>query len=298
MPYAHRMVAIITVVVALATSLLTLAIAIASGQIFSGHGWLVPYLVVASIVFYVLALVLAIAHWMRKTKEKDKATVSDQQTQTVRQEANPQQNVYIGADVLTRDSGDRKESLPSTSTATEPKTNFQFVETRAIRAHAGLGDSRIYESPQGLGDFQVSVVCFRNDAIVGKPVRQPNLKAHIVYKNKNGQEITDVPRGVWLDHYGESILFETGKRRCLILFLLSKQGTVMKVWNDSYRTSQSWMSGGPSFRIRTEAMSENVASVEVNLLGREVCFLQAVFDVKPHDSDGLPSLSLKFISGE
>jgi hypothetical protein len=285
MPYAHRMVPIISVIAALATSSLTLAIAIASGRIFSGYAWLVPYLFATCIVLYVLAIVLAIAHWMRS---RDKPTGSnEQQIQSVKQEANPQ--IYIGAELLPRDSGGPKESPPTP----EPKLNFQFVESRAVHAHKGLEDERIYESPQGLGDFRVSVVCFRNEAVVGKTLHQPYIKAHIVYRDKKNQEITDVPRGVWLDHYGESILFETGKKRCLIVFLLSKQGTLMKPWNESYRTSHSWMSGGPSFRIRTEHLSGDVASVEVNLLGRDACFLQAIFDVATSPRGELPNLVLR-----
>jgi len=287
------MVALITVIVALATSTLALAIAIASGQIFSGYGWLVPYLVVACIGLYVLALALAIANWIQKRRGKDKPITSSQQpTQSINQEANPQQNVYIGTDLLPRESDRQKESLATP----EPKPNIQFVESKTIRAHAGLEDRQIYESPQGLGDFQVSVVCFRNEAVVGKAVQQPHLTAHIIYKNKDGEEIADAPRGVWIGHYGESVHFETGKKRCLIVFLLSKQSTLMKPWNESYRTSRTWMSGRPSFRIQIEGIRGDVASVEVNLLGRDVCFLRAIFDIEPRDRGELPKLVPRSIS--
>jgi hypothetical protein len=67
----------------------------------------------------------------------------------------------------------------------------------------------------------------------------------------------------------------------------------MKPWNESYRTRQSWMSGRPSFRIRTEHLSGDVASVEVNLLGHDACFLQAIFDVETSPSDELPKLALR-----
>ena len=189
-----------------------------------------------------------------------------------------------------------KDSAPPPSPKEQPKRNFQFVGSRTVDAHAGEGDGQIYESPDGLGDFLVSIVCFRNDAIVGEAIQQPYLSAHIIYKDRLGQEITDVPRGVWLNHYGEAICFETGKKRCLIIMLLSKQSTLMKVVNESYTHSQSWMVGGPSFRIRQDRLSTDVASVEVNLLGEDTCFLRAVFDVTQNVSGGLPTLSLRSIS--
>ena len=185
---------------------------------------------------------------------------------------------------------------PAPEVPAAPKPNFQFVESRTISAHRGLQDEQFHESRQGLGDFQVSVVCFRNEAIVGKAVQEPSVKTHIIYKNKNGEEITDAPRGVWLGHYGDTISFEAGQKRCLVVFLLSKQNTVMKPWNESYRTSQSWMSSGrPSFRIQTDGISD-VASVEVTFLAGDVCLLRAVFDSETWINRELPKLVLRSIS--
>jgi hypothetical protein len=174
--------------------------------------------------------------------------------------------------------------------------NIHFVEAKSLCAHVGLGNV-IYESGQQLGDLRLSVVCFRNDAIVGNIVREPNIKAHIVYKDKNGAEITDVPRSVWLGQTGESTIFERGQRKCMIVLLLSNQGTLKKLWNESYTTAHSWMAGGPSFRIRDEAMSREVSSCEISLLTVKTCLLRAVFDVKQGEIGQLPNLVLNSISG-
>jgi hypothetical protein len=120
---------------------------------------------------------------------------------------------------------------------------------------------------------------------------------HIVYKDVSGKEIADSPRGVWLDHYGESIEFETAKKRSVIVFLLSNQDTLKKLWNESYYHSESWMSGGmPSFRIRYEGIPGKVASVEINLLTHNTCILQAVFKVEDREEGKLPELTLERIS--
>jgi hypothetical protein len=86
------MTPLITVILAGATSLLTLAIAIASERVFSGQGWLVPYLLGASVLLYLLAAILAFIHW-QKERHKEKAAVPSAPlpfNQVIKQEANPQ----------------------------------------------------------------------------------------------------------------------------------------------------------------------------------------------------------------
>ena len=179
------------------------------------------------------------------------------------------------------------------------RSNIAFIESTSVTAHAGEpSNSTIYESPQQLGDCQISVLRFRNEAIVGQTVEQPSLTCHIVYKDKNGKEIADVPRAVWLDHYGESVVFDTGKRRSIAVFLLSNQGTLKKLWNESYFTSTSWMSGGPSYRIRHDGIRGDIASVEISLLSDASCVLRATFNLEGREEGRLPDLRLASISGE
>jgi len=180
---------------------------------------------------------------------------------------------------------------------TSPQQNLRFVGAKAITAHAGTnGGAEIYESPQGLGDFQISILCFRNEAVVGQSIQEPHVNAHIVYKDKDGQEITDAPRGVWLEQYRDETIFEAGKKRCLVIFLLSSQDTLKKLWKETYTTETSWMAGGPLFRIRDEGISGDIASIEVSLLVDDACVLQAIFEVKPRQSGRLPELLLRSIT--
>ncbi len=195
---------------------------------------------------------------------------------------------------------DIKTIVPPPSPTTpqpKPKPNIHFIEPRSCMCHKGIPAGNIlYESPPGLGDFDVSVVCFRNDSIPGQSLPEPSIKAHIIYKDKNGNEITDAPRGVWLGLPGESTVFESGQKKCLVIFLLSSQGTLKRLWNESYTTRNSWMSGGPHFRIRDEGIPEEVASVEINLLSHSSCLLRASFEVKRPEVDKLPTLGLSSIS--
>jgi hypothetical protein len=178
----------------------------------------------------------------------------------------------------------------------KPRHNIEFIEAKSVQAHSGVKDGKIHESPQGLGEFHVGVVCFRNEPVVGKRVQEPTLKSHIIYKGKNGEEITDVPRGVWLGELGETTVFESGKKKCLIIFLLSNLDTFKKLWNEEYHSETSWMAGGPVFQIRDEGMRGDVTSVEVRLLDHNICTLQAVFEVGSRIGGGLPELILRSLS--
>ncbi len=192
---------------------------------------------------------------------------------------------------------------PTFGRATQPplksQYNINFVEATSTTSHLGEpSNSTMHESPQRLGDFQISVIRFRNDVVVGQKVEEPSLTCHIIYRDQDGKEITDVPRGVWLDHYGESVDFELGKKRSVVIFLLAKQGTVKKLWNESYFTSTSWMADGrPSFRIRDEGIRGETASVEISLLSGTSCVLQAIFDLEEREDGKLPTLKLKSTSG-
>ncbi len=187
-------------------------------------------------------------------------------------------------------------SAEGSAPSLKPKSNIKFVEAQPFEAHQGIKDNLLYKSPSGLGDFRLAVVCFRNDAIVGQAVAEPELKAHIIYRDPNGNEVTDSQTGVWLGQYGEVTAFTVGHKKCLVVFLLSRQGTLMKVWNETYTTSDSWMAGGPLFRIGQEGLSDDVASVSVSLLAEDTCLLRAEFDVEERRNHDLPQLVLRSIS--
>src|SRR5215469_1132615 len=176
--------------------------------------------------------------------------------QTVRREtlwvqttASPTINVNLGNSLLS-------QQAQPTPTVAKPKANLRFVETKSVQIHAGNGE--FFESPQGLGDYRVTVACFRNEAIVGETLKQPDVKAHIIFRDLAGTEFGDVSSGVWLQVYKDAAPFTVGTKRCVILFLLTNQGTLKRLWKEAYVTEHSWM-GGPSFRVRDEVIVARIA---------------------------------------
>ena len=111
------------------------------------------------------------------------------------------------------------------------------------------------------------VACFRNDAIAEQRVQQPIVKAHIIYKDVHGREITDVSNGVWLNECKGETTFTIGENRSLILFHFGRQGMLITPWKESYTHAQSWMNDGlPSLRIRDRAITGDIDRIEIRLL--------------------------------
>ena len=174
-----------------------------------------------------------------------------------------------------------------------PEHNIRFVEAKCLQAHHGQTDDQIYESPQALGDFQVSVVCL-NQPVLGPSVKQPRLTAHIIYKGKNGEDLPRCDQGrvagrIWGHH-----CFWIGQRKCLIVFLLTNQNTLKKLWNETYTTETSWMANGPLFRMGYEGIRGDITSITIDLLAHDTCVVRAVFEVKARREGELPMLVLQF----
>lgn len=106
----------------------------------------------------------------------------------------------------------------------EPQPNIKFVETRETDIYHS-DDTVFHETQRGLGDSKVTIVCFRNDGIEGQRVPGVDVRAHAIYRDADGQEITDMPSGVWLEEYKGHADFTPGIKRCLIVFFLTNQGT-------------------------------------------------------------------------
>lgn len=235
-------------------------------------------------------ILVAILFSRRGNKHSQPASSTVQQTANpvMTQTASPTINVNLG------------NSLPSqpaqqTQTIAKPQPNIRFVEAKSVQIHAG--DGTFFESPQGLGDYRVGVACFRNEAMVGRTLKQPSVKAHVIFKDSAGAQVSDISSGVWLDVYEDAAPFTVGTKRCVILFLLTNQGILKRLWKESYVTEHSWM-GGPSFRVRDEVIAARIADIEINLLedATGTCLVQANFSVEGYSDGELPALVLRQIS--
>ena len=92
------MATLITVVLAVATSSLTFAIAIMTKGLFPGHDWLLYVLFSLSAALYLLAIFLGVSNWRREQRKAEPPPtppaippVHQENKQTV-----TQQNVYLG----------------------------------------------------------------------------------------------------------------------------------------------------------------------------------------------------------
>jgi hypothetical protein len=83
------MTPLITVILAIATTLSVFAIAIAKGDLLKNSpDWLVPILIAASAALYVLAGILALIHW-KKERRSESVAITPPFSQVIKQEANP-----------------------------------------------------------------------------------------------------------------------------------------------------------------------------------------------------------------
>ncbi len=220
----------------------------------------------------------------RKSQASPAASVQQTISPVVTQNANPVINVNVGSE------SQPAPRVPSPAPRAQP--NIKFVEAKSTSIHSA--DGKLYESPQGLGDFRVAVACFRNDGIVGQTVQQPHVTAHLIYKDFAGHEIANVDRGVWLQEYKDAVHLTMGAKRGVIIMLLTNQGTLKRLQKESYMTEHSWMSGGPSFRVVDDIIPEGVATIEVNLLDvdKGECLTRVKLRVDDSRDQGLPRLAL------
>ena len=237
----------------------------------------------------VLILFVLILFRRRNKDTNSLSTQSSQQTANpvITQNANPTINVNIA------NQPQAHEPKPVRAVINDPEPNIRFIESKAVDIYEAEG--KFSKTQDGLGDLRVTVVCFRNEGILGREVREPDIKAHVIYKDVNGNEIADVPRAVWLQEYKGHTPFNTGEKKCLILFLLTKQGTLKRLWKEAYFHEHSWMSGGPSFRVGDERIPAQVATVEISLLSESggKCLKYLTFQAESYSEGELPRLVLK-----
>ena len=235
-----------------------------------------PKLAVTCLSAGILILVITIL----RRRHKQERTQPPSPSQSVQQTANPvitqnpTQTVNVNIDAQAR----QAQEPPPDPPMPKLEPNIRFVEAKVIPATTGSGNT-FHEAQARSGGFYVGIACFRNDGIVGKRLRQPHVKAHIVFRDAEGLEITDVPRAVWMDNSRDYVEFAIGHKRCLILFLLTEEGTLKRLWSERFFHEQSWMNRGPSFRQRDDVISEKIASIKVDLVSESTTIFQAILDV-------------------
>jgi len=172
--------------------------------------------------------------------------------------------------------------------AVSPQPNVRCIGAKNIWASQTVGDVRFYEASPG--QYRFSVVCFRNEALLNRAISEPFVRAHIVYRDAKGAEITDVARGVWLDEYSDVIQLGLGERKCVIILARGERNILNKALME--RQSTQW---GENFLPRFEQVFDTPATIEVQLIwGDPGSLLAAVMvDVGEAKDSGLPEVKLR-----
>ncbi len=262
-------------------------------KMFVGHPYLLYVCAGAAVAMVATAIAGAVIDASRKPKKE--ATQSHSPVhlekignpkQTV--EVNPHQAVYIGADLL------EPRRVPIIrDPQPEPQSNIQFVETKTVdgtfsRTIAHMLPVTIKETTRGL------LVCLRNEAGPGQTPKQPQVDAHIVYKDADGRELTDLFHGAWVNEHDDYSTFQTSQKRCLVVAALT-DGKLLKIWKTQYHTDTSWMAGGSLFEIQTEQIPGTIATIVIQLLDhwKGTFIKEFVLDVESLVDGQLPQLKLK-----
>jgi hypothetical protein len=113
-----------------------------------------------------------------------------------------------------------------------------------------MSGGKIYGIPlPGSELFPTVILCLRNQSLQGKTLKQPQVNAHIVYRNFKKNEIGSLSHGVWIEEREDYTTLSIGDTKCLVL-LTQRKGTMCMLWQEPYYTNGNWMGGGTSFRVR------------------------------------------------
>jgi hypothetical protein len=110
--------------------------------------------------------------------------------------------------------------------------------------------------------LSVVAACLRNDSAHDT---RYDFAAHIIYKNANGDQVSDTGRGLWLSTSSTTTRFPTGITRQLAIFLFANDRELLKpIPNRRTET----LAGKPIVipDITAEKFKEKIATVEIRLL--------------------------------
>lgn len=238
-------------------------------------------------VLIVVAVILASATRKERTDpEQTNAEVNDSFNPTNTLTANPTINIYP----------DREATSPASITAPakeKEKPNIHFVEIKNVESSITQG--KLFGMPiPAEKTLQATLVCFRNEALKGVTPKQPSVNAHVIYRDSQGNEMTDLNRGVWIQEREDFTKFTTGDKKCLVVLVLDeKTGALRKAWKEEYHTQNSWMAGGPLFRITDEEVPGEIETIDIQLLDKSngSCIDEFTMRVTARREKGLPVLT-------
>jgi hypothetical protein len=168
------------------------------------------------------------------------------------------------------------------------QSNIKCVGAKNIWASQDVSRLSYFEASPG--EYRLSVVCFRNEAAENREVSEPYVRAHVIYRDSTGSEITDLARGVWLDERSDVIQLGLGERKCVIVLLRGARNSLLKIWKE--HQVAEW---GENLLPRDEQIPIKPASIEVQLISGDTgtLLIRAIIEVGEVRDSGLPDVSLR-----
>jgi hypothetical protein len=153
-------------------------------------------------------------------------------------------------------------SVPLEPTLKEyAENNILFVGIKAFDAR--FEDSDVFMEG---GTCRVVAGSFRNQAIVGKPVRTlQSIRAHVIYRDRNNAEILSVPSACLLNHKDGVADLSVGQTIHVILAAYNSVSWA-SVWNQDATSRDAWKQ---STSMRDNALNSGPMSAEIHLIDSE-----------------------------
>jgi len=172
-----------------------------------------------------------------------------------------------------------------------PKSNIELIEIKNIEGAFG---GTVYGVPIH-GPLPTAVACLRNMPVKGQTPKQPQVNAHIIYRDSKRNEIGSLSHGVWIEEREDHVTLAVGETKCLVLLVRTKEGKLSMVWQGSYYHQNSWMNGGlPSFCVRDAELSRDPSRIVIELLDHWKGTRIKRFVLRAtKNTDGLPTLKIQ-----
>jgi hypothetical protein len=267
-----------------ATVLVALVVAIAKEAGHLGqYGRGVPYLIAAILLCIALGVVCLISgKHQRDSVWPSPPSQSQIAEANPRQEQHVEQHVHIGRDLLQPPVA--PVPLPQVA---EP--NIRFIPpVVTTKVATGIQDNTFFFERADGSDMIVAK--FRNNVQGQGNIREPHIRAQIIYRNNAGDEITDVPAAIWLEERRRYTKFTSGDTKALILLAVTADRKVCELWKEHRNRQYS-----STIELRSDEIVGIAEGIEVRLILENGggCLGVYFFDVVEWNHRVLPIVALR-----
>ena len=249
----------------------------------SRYAWAVPYLTAVIL----LCITLGVVSLVRGRDQGDSAKSSPPSQSQIaeanpRQEQHVEQHVHIGRDLL-------QPPVAPVPLRQVAEPNIRFIPpVVTTKVATGIQDTTFFFERADGSDMIVAK--FRNDVQGQGNIREPYIRAQIIYRTNSGDELTDVPAAIWLEEHRRYTKFTSGDTKALILLAANADRKICKLWKE-HRNREY----GSTIELRSDEIAGIVESIEVRLIVENGggCLRVYFFDVVEWNDRLLPIVALR-----